>query len=423
MSVEKIEVGFDLTGSGGPFLTLDDPISGQLDNPDWVLGGTLFYDITDRAKNYNIDRGKSREFDGYSTGEAVVVFDNRDRAFDPTFTSSPFYGNIIPKRELRISTNGIVNFFGVVDDWNLQYELNGQSEAVVVAFDGLNYLNKQTLTGGTATPQTTGQRIEAILDDPSVNWPATRRNIDTGSGTLGADVIASDTSAIDYLRLVEKSEPGALFVGKTGNLTFKDRTVAASSTGSVHLSDAGDGIPYEEVRVVYGSELLYNEIVIGSITTASTAIAYDLDSINEYGILNYTQTDLLMDTDAQVENMAIYLAQKYSQPEFRFETVSVRTNGLNQADEDALLNIELGDVVKVSFTPNSIPPAIVKYAEVIKIEHNVDVDGEHIISFGFSALDFTYLVLDDAQFGKLDSNNALAYQPTKIGEIDGWIRS
>ena len=409
MSTEKVEVGFDLTGSGGPFLTLDDPISGQLDNSEWVLGGTLFYDITDRVKGYTIDRGKAREFDGYQTGEASVTFDNRDRAFDPTFEDSPFYGNIIPKRELRISTNGILNFFGSVDDWNLQYELGGQSEAVVVASDGMSYLNNQTLTGGTATPQTTGERIAAVLDDPAVNWPATRRSIDTGSGTLGADVIAADSPALDYLRLVEKSEPGSLFVGKNGYLVFKDRTVAASSTDSVHLSDAGDGIAYQEVKVVYGSELLYNEIVIGSITTNSTAVAYDYDSIAEYGVLNYTQTDLLMNTDEQVENMAVFLAQKYSQPEFRFETVSVRTNGLDQADEDALLNIELGDVVKVSFTPNNVPPAIVRYAEVIKISHNVEVDGEHFITFGFSALDFTYLVLDDAQFGKLDSNNALSW--------------
>jgi len=125
--------------------------------------------------------------------------------------------------------------------------------------------------------------------------------------------------------------------------------------------------------------------------------------------LNYTQTDLLMNTDEQVEQMAVFLAQKYSQPEFRFETVTVRTNGLDSADENALLNIELGDVVKLTFSPNNVPPAIVKYAEVIKISHNVDVDGEHTITYGFSALDFTYLVLDDAVFGKLDSNNSLAY--------------
>lgn len=409
MSTEKIEVGFDLTATGGPFLTLDNAIQGKLDDPEWVLGGTLFYDITNRTKSYSIDRGKSREFDGYQTGEVSVTLDNRDRAFDPTFVDSPFYGNIIPKREIRISTNGILNFFGAVDDWNLQYELGGQSEATVVASDGFSYLNNQTLTGGTATPQTTGERIAAILNDPAVDWPASRRTIDTGSGTLGADVIEADSPALEYLKLVEKSEPGSLFIGKNGYLVFKDRTVAASSTNSVHLSDAGDGIPYQEVKVIYGSELLYNEIVIGSTTTASTAIAYDYDSINEYGTLNYTQTDLLMNTDEQVENMALFLAQKYSQPEFRFETVSVRTNGLSSADENALLNIELGDVVKLSFTPNNVPPAIIRYNEVIKISHNVDVDGEHIITFGFSALDFTYLVLDDAIFGKLDSNNALSW--------------
>lgn len=407
MITETIEVGFDLVGSAGPFLRLDDPVQGQLDNFDWVLGGTLFYDITDRVRSYTISRGKTREFEGYQPGEAVIELDNRDRAFDPTFVASPFYGNIVPKRELRIYTNDEISFFGVVDDWNLGYDLSGDSTATVVTSDGMVLLNNQTLVGGTATPQLSGARIEAILDDVSVQWPASRRDIATGTTTLGADVIAADTNVLDYLRLVEKTEQGALFIGKNGNVVFRDTVVTAIPTGAVHLSDDGTGIPYEDIGVVYGSELLYNEVVAASVVTGSTAVATDADSQDAYGIFNYTATDLLMDSDAQLEDWAVFFASKYSQPEYRFETVTVRLNDLSNEDQASILGLELGDVVKVTFTPNNIPPAIVRFCEVIKLDHEVQVDGQHHITFAFQTIDSIALILDDEVLGRLDADNAL----------------
>lgn len=407
MITETIEVGFDLVGSAGPFLRLDDPVQGQLDNFDWVLGGTLFYDITDRVRSYTISRGKTREFEGYQPGEAVIELDNRDRAFDPTFVASPFYGNIVPKRELRIYTNDEISFFGVVDDWNLGYDLSGDSTATVVTSDGMVLLNNQTLVGGTATPQLSGARIEAILDDASVQWPASRRDIATGTTTLGADVIEADTNVLDYLRLVEKTEQGALFIGKNGNVVFRDTVVTAIPTGAVHLSDDGTGIPYEDIGVVYGSELLYNEVVAASVVTGSTAVATDADSQDAYGIFNYTATDLLMDSDEQLEDWAVFFASKYSQPEYRFETVTVRLNDLSNEDQASILGLELGDVVKVTFTPNNIPPAIVRFCEVIKLDHEVQVDGQHHITFAFQTIDSIALILDDEVLGRLDADNAL----------------
>ncbi len=67
-----------------------------------------------------------------------------------------------------------------------------------------------------------------------------------------------------------------------------------------------------------------------------------------------------------------------------------------------VLGLELGSVVQISFTPNGIAPAIVKYAEVIAIAHAADVVA-HRVSLGFSTLDYASFVLDDAVFGKLDT--------------------
>lgn len=408
MPVQTVEVGFDLTANGGPFLVLDDPVSGQLDNSDWTLGGTLFYDITDDVRNIQIVRGKSRDLDTYSAGEAIVELSNESRQYDPTFVDSPYYGQIIPKREVRIKSNGIYQYYGVIDDWNLQYTIDGDSTATFVASDGFVYLNNQTLTGGTATAQTSGQRIEAILDDPSVQWPAANRTIDTGVTTLGADVIEPNTNVLSYLKLVETTENGRFFVSKDGKMTFQDRTVVATSTGSVELTDTGSGIGYSEMNVVYGSELLANEVVVSSVITQATSTAIDEDSQNAYGIFNLTLSDLLMDTDQQAEDLAVYLASKYSQPEFRFESVVVILDDLTEAEQNQVLGIELGQVVKVAFTPNGIPPAIVKYGEVIYCNHEIDLE-THKVTLGLATLSFASLVLDDPEFGKIDEGNALGF--------------
>lgn len=409
MTTELVEIGFDLTSTGGPFLVLDDPIQGQLDNVDWVLGGTLYYDVTDRVRSISISRGKSNQIDTISAGEAIVELNNRDRAFDPTYTASPFYGNIIPKRQVRISTNGIAQYEGSVDDWNLTYTPDGDAVAAFIASDGFVYLNNQTLPASTATPQTSGARISAILDDPSVNWPATQRNIDTGAATLGADVISEGTGALAYIQLVEQSELGSFFIAKNGYATFKDRTVAPTSTTIVNLADDGTGIKYQDLTVVYGSEELYNEITVSSVITSGQVTVSDTDSQNAYGIFNLTLSDLLLADDTQVEDLATFLAGKYSTPNYRFDSVNVRLTELSETNQNKVLGLELGDVAKITFTPSNLPPAIVRYAEVIRINHSVDINGDHIVNLGLSTLDFTYLVLDDAVFGKLDDNNALGF--------------
>jgi hypothetical protein len=81
---------------------------------------------------------------------------------------------------------------------------------------------------------------------------------------------------------------------------------------------------------------------------------------------------------------------------------------LSLSQQADLLGLEIGDVVEIKFTPNEIPPAITKYAEIIRIDNSIDLDN-HIMSLGFSTLDFALFVLDDAEFGKLDAGNALAF--------------
>jgi hypothetical protein len=400
---ELVELGFDLPASVGPFFTLDDPVKGVLDNTSYFLSGVIFFDVTDRVRNFSIRRGKSRQLDNYQAGGCSITLSNNDRAFDPTYAASPYFGQVIPKREVRITSNGIRQATMLIDDWNMDYAPQGDSTSSAAASDGFAKLANQTLTGGTATSQLPGARIESILDSADVYWPTDQRSIDTGTVLLGADVKPNDGNVLTYLQTIESTESGRLFIDKSGKLVFDDAlaVLPVGSTATV-LADDGTGIRYTGMQVVYGSELLYNQTVIGSvITAAGTAIANDVDSQNVYGIQTYTRTDLLMANSADVDALAVHLARQYGNPEFRFEAVTINLDEVSEAEATQILGLEIGGLCRIKFTPNGIAPAIEKYAEVIGITHSADVR-RHQVTLGFSTLDYVPLILDDTAFGRLD---------------------
>ncbi len=405
MPEQLVEIGFDLVLPTGPFFTLDDPVKGQLDNTTYTLAGFQYYDITNYVTSIEVTRGKSDDIATISSGELVVELNNRTRAFDPTYEAGPYYGQIIPKRLVRYSVNGIQQYQGVLDDWGLNYTPDGDAVANFVASDGFVYLNNQTLAAGTATPQLSGARVTEILDNEFVQWPTDQRDIDPGSVTLGANPVDEGQPVLSYLQAIEQSELGLFFIDKTGKATFRDRTHSPITTDLVKFADDGTGISYQNLLISYGSEDLVNEVVSTSVITTTETTSIDEASQEEFGIFNATFPDLLLSTDEQVAVYNSTLLAKYSQPVYRFSELEVRLNDLSEADQNAVLNLELGDFVQVVFTPSNLPPAINKYAAVIRANHSVDISGEHIVTLGLNTLNFTYLILDDTIFGKLDEGS------------------
>jgi hypothetical protein len=402
----KVEIGFDITGDpNAPFITLNDPVKGLLGSTEYVLGGTLYYDVTEKMIEISVTRGKNRQLDLYDVGLTTVVLQNNDRTFDPTFANSPYAGQIIPKRPIRITSAGYPVFIGVADDWNLSYEPNGNSIAALTAADAFAYFFEQILPTDSRPEEKTGERLNALLSADSVRWPNDARQIDTGAQDIIAGAIPSNQSALNYFQKIAQSEPGAFFISRDGKVVFKNRYSGASSTIPM-LADDGSGIPYVGMRIQYGSELLYNEIVIGS--PAGTAITTDLESVEEYGVLNLSQTDLLIADLESSSNLATFYASKYSQPEYRFESVDVLLDELPVEQQNAILNLEVGDYVAIKFTPNGIPPAIERFAEVIRISHGI-TQTSHIVSLGFSTVEKGFWRLSDPIFGRLSSGNSLAY--------------
>lgn len=403
-----VELGFDLTETGtGPFFRLDDPVRGVLDNEDWLLGGTLFYDVTDYVRTIAIKRGKNQALNQYEAGLANIVFNNNDRTFDPVYEDSVYYTQIIPKRQVRISSGGELQFYGLVDDWNLSYTPDGDSLASAACSDAFTSLATQNLSERTNSVEQSGDRLNTILSLPEIDWPLEDRDIETGAMELGADTIAAGTNALDYIRLISRSEPGSFFVSKQGHIVYRDRRTGPSSGGLTFAND-GSGIPFNNLQVEYGSELLYNEIVVTSALLETGFQANATASINDYGVFNLTRANLLINNDADLEAYARFLASKFADPEYRFKSLQIVLDQRTPSQQADLLGLEMGDVVQIKFTPNNIAPAIEKYAEIIAIDNTVD-STNHVMTLGFATLDFSLLVLDDAVFGKLDNGHALAF--------------
>jgi len=413
LPVEKVEIGFDLTESPiGPFFVLDDSVRGRLDNEEYRLGGTIFFDVTDRVKSFQIDRGKPRRFSTFPAGAAGIRFNNHDRAFDPTYPDSPFNGNIIPRREIRVTSGTAVQFTGYIDDWNLTYTVDGNSIADAVAKDVTSFFSKQTITPQTPSEELISDRINAVLDDSEVNWSTTLRDIETSTRRVGTQEITANTNALNYMQKVTETEGGGLlFINKDGDVAFRNAAQTARSSDLVVFGQTS-GISYSGIQVVYGAELLYNEVVISNVG-GGTATAINEASQGEYGIRNLSITDLLGANDQQSIDLAVKYADIYSEPEYRVERLDVQVHDLEPAEQDEILGLEIGSVCKVEFTPNGIGDPIERFLVVISIKHDVNPE-MHITRLGFQEVRYLPLVLDDAGFGRLDDGRLAEGGPTRI---------
>jgi len=206
------------------------------------------------------------------------------------------------------------------------------------------------------------------------------------------------------LQKVEASEQGHLFVNRSGDLQFRSRLDATPTSDSfLTLADDGTGIPYTKVDVNYGTELLYNRATVsgppGSVTRNN------LSSQTTYGITEY-DFETLVNTLAQLANLSDFIVSKYAEPELRFEALQVSFDGVTTAQRNDWTGLELGDVMLVKFTPNGVGVGdpIEQYGQVIRIDHDIRVDAHDMI-IGLASLEWNFLVLDDAEFGKLNSGH------------------
>ena len=405
----RVRIAFDLAAGGvGNFFTLDDPVKGELDDAPFGLAGDILEDVTDDVQTVTIRRGRSRELERYQAGAATVVLDNKGRKYDPAAGTAitPYGASMRPRKAITVTADGLPVFSGVVDDWNLDYSLEGDHTSSVVSTDGFVFLANQDIEPHTATAQKTGARVEAILDRSEIAWPDGRRDIDTGIADLQADAIGgtanpTPVNALQYLQKVEEAEQGALFIARDGKLTFRDRsTLQILST--VVFADDGSGIPFTNIVASYGAEELRNRITVTRLN-GGTATAVGTASVEAYGAIDFEIRDVILASDGDAQGLADAILTRYQEPLLRVDGVEVVLNALPPAQTAQVLGLELGTLVQVKYTPSGIGDQIDQFVRLDSIEHAID-PFVHRVRLSFSQGETPALVLDSTQFGILDTN-------------------
>ena len=164
----------------------------------------VWTDISEWVRDIKIDRGRRSEFTDYGVGDAHVKLDNRDRRFDPEYTSSPYYGDLNPMVPIRIqatySSTTYTMFHGFVQGWPTAYEVsNVDAVTTLKCVDGNRLLNSMLL------PQ-----------DPFLDY---RKTI---SYTV-LFPLQNKTETYTYpLTLDEPIQPSSVDIGTIGNVSLVD---------------------------------------------------------------------------------------------------------------------------------------------------------------------------------------------------------
>jgi len=387
-------------------------------NGDDVLDGTLEgLDIAPYVQEARISRGRTDQFSAFSAGTLSLRLLNNDRRFDPLNESSPYYdattdrSGVVPRRKVTVTADGESLFVGRIVDVDVEYEPSpsGQDRSTAtlqVADDFQILANTSTQTATTPASELSGARVSFLLDLAEVDYPATR-DIDTGTVTLGAFAIEENTNAVNYLQRIAQAEGGLCFIARDGDLTFVDRTSTAFSNPVASFSDAGGGLAYQSLSIRYGSEILFNKVVVTPEGLAPQ-VANDASSQTTFGIQTLTITDSLLGSTAQALALAEDLVEQFAQPEYRFDGMRLLINDKTAANRLKILQLEIGDQIGITRTfASGTPLTVTDTYQVQKIDHSIS-PGQHTVEVGLAWIPIVFqFLLDDATRGTLDTDNAL----------------
>jgi hypothetical protein len=112
-------------------------------SPSWT-------DVTTYVRGMEISRGVNDDWTLVADGLASVTLSNRDRRFDPFNASGPYYGNLLPRRQIRIRATYAATtydvFRGFISGWPPEWTDAGYDSTVTLScFDALQLLGSSSL--------------------------------------------------------------------------------------------------------------------------------------------------------------------------------------------------------------------------------------------------------------------------------------
>jgi hypothetical protein len=423
MAVAVVQSGnYDLqiaTGFQVNAFTLDDATRGVLNNTEYVLDGLgEFASVLDGALNVNVRRGRRDQGDTFGAGTMTFTLDDTlaGGVFNPFNTDSPFYDTaqalpgLAPMREVRLLRYDSTNtpqfiFNGYIVNYDYNFALGGNDTVEVYCADQFYLLSQTVLDELNVTAETSGERIETVLNLPEVDFPIAARNIATGTVNLGhaaAYTVPAGTNALSYLSQInDTAEFGRLFMSRAGVLTFQNRigNTLAGSSADFHDDGAPGTLKFTGVGISFEADQVINRAVITALDD-KTATAVDAASIATYFIQTTNIGNSLLHEQTAIDDAADYLLN--GQPEARYTSVETTFTVLTSAQRDTVATLEIGDTITIekTFTTGLTTSELAQELAIEGIEHRLNFATGHSVLISTSPTVIVYeFILDDAIYG------------------------
>jgi hypothetical protein len=425
MAVAVVQSGnYDLqidTGFLVDAFTLDDPLRGVLNSPDYFLDGTTeFASVLDGALNVNVRRGRRDIGDTFGAGTMTFTLDDTlaNGVFNPFNQDSPFFDTpnalpgLAPMREVRLLRYDTLGnpeylFNGYVVNYDYNFALGGIDTVEVYCADQFYLLSQTVLDELNVTAETSGERIETVLDLPEVDFPLAARNIATGTVNLGHDAaytVPAGTNVLNYLTQInDTAEFGRLFMSRAGVLTFQNRIgqTLSNSAADFHDDGAPGTLKFTGVGISFEADQVINRAVVTGLDD-KTATAVDAGSIATYFIQTNSIGNSLLHIQGEIDDAADYLLN--GQPEARYTSVETTFTVLTAAQRDTVATLEIGDTITIekTFTTGLTTSQLAQELAIEGIEHRLNFDTGHSVLISTSPTVIVYeFILDDAIYGIL----------------------
>jgi hypothetical protein len=310
----KVEIAFATTNAFDTSPTWTDVSSYVLVNP-----------------GVSIQRGRANELTTFSAGKCTLTLRNDDGRFSPLNASSPYAGQLLPRKQIRVSATWAATdyemFRGFVTGWPQSYsKAKKQAFVPLECYDLFAILNETTLTDmyygymktGIGSLVASWRRLvnRALVDKVGGGTaPTFSSNVagasDLASGLSDSDAVVFDNSfyaavtdsvditgtAVSYSFWLKTSTVSQTIIGKfstsagsTGSISIaSDGTISGSintgSTSSVTSSAIVNDNQVHHVVLVFNgatSNVVYIDGVDKTATQSAAAVTHRVDIIGGY---------------------------------------------------------------------------------------------------------------------------------------------
>ena len=411
-----IDTGYDV----GSFL-LDSATKGLLDGVYPLGPVTDFADVTDSTTQISIRRGRRDIGDQFAAGTMTFTINDVDGIFNPFDENGPYYNTpealpgLAPLRAVELIRYDIANnpeylYRGKIVNYDYNFSLDGLDTVTVYCADNFYLLSQTFMDELNVGVETSGERIETVLDLPEVNYPVgAARNINIGTVDLGhaaAYTVPGGSNVLAYLLQVNQTaEFGRFFVSREGVLTFTPRVGTTLSGPTIDFMDDGTGVPYTNLGITFEADSVTNRAYVENLGTAN-ATADDLASQAAFFVQTYSITNSLLD-DTELAAAATYLLN--GTPEARYNSIETVFGALTNAQRDTVATIDISDTISIerTFVTGPTTTTLAQELSVEGVEHEITLDGHRVSLFTSPTTIVFELLLDNATYGTIDTTNVL----------------